>query len=67
MKYQIQDQGWADHAVVQKYRDMVMNQWSNVFYFQYHNIIGLDKGYDELHEMVVLKTEQNIIDKNRIR
>ena len=45
---------------------MVMNQWSNVFYFQYHNIIGLDKVYDELHEMVVLKTEQKIINKNRI-
>ena len=66
MKYQIQDQGWADHAVVQKYRDIVMNQWSNVFYFQYHNIIGLYKGYDALHEMVVSKTEEKNINKNRI-
>ena len=26
------DQDWANHAVVCKYRDMVMNQWSTVFY-----------------------------------
>ena len=33
-KYKYLDQDWAEYAVVCKYRDIVMNQWSNVFYFQ---------------------------------
>ena len=32
LKIKIFDQDWADHAVVCKYRDMVMNKWSTVFY-----------------------------------
>ena len=27
------DQDWADHAVTKFCGDVVMNQWSNVFYF----------------------------------
>ena len=28
------DQNWAGHAVVFSYWDMIMNQWSIVFYYQ---------------------------------
>ena len=30
-KQNLLDQDWADHAVVFKYRDRVMNQWMTVF------------------------------------
>ena len=34
-KKNLLDQDWTDHAVVFAYRDMVMNQWSTEFLFEW--------------------------------
>ena len=44
MKIEILDQDWADHAVVCKYRDMVMNQWSTVFFSEDNLFVILAEG-----------------------
>ena len=44
------DQEWFNFAVVWKYRDKVLNQWSTVFYFQINKINKVEQSLTKSNE-----------------